>query len=59
MHSRSIPSLTVYRERFGWRAEDYPMAKAIGDRTLSLPLSAKLTDGDVDDVVAAFRGLFA
>ncbi|MGK0352373.1 MAG: dTDP-4-amino-4,6-dideoxygalactose transaminase, partial [Planctomycetota bacterium] len=26
---------------------------AIGDRTLSLPLSAKLTDQDVEDVIAA------
>jgi len=58
VHYRSIPSMTVYRERFGWRADDYPNAKAIGDRTLSLPLSARLTDQDVQDVVDAFRGLF-
>lgn len=53
VHYRAIPDLRVYRERFGWRAADYPHAKAIGDRTLSLPLSAKLTDADVDDVIAA------
>jgi len=56
VHYRSIPDLQVYRERFGWRSEDWPHARHIGDRTLSLPLSAKLTDGDVDDVIAAVRG---
>lgn len=55
VHYRSIPSMSVYQRRFGWRPEDMPVATAIGDRTLSLPLSAKLSDGDVDDVVAALR----
>tara|TARA_R110002072_G_scaffold228234_9_gene385252 strand:- start:18707 stop:19858 length:1152 start_codon:yes stop_codon:yes gene_type:complete len=53
VHYRAIPDFKVYRERFGWRSEDHPHAKAIGDQTLSLPLSAKLTDQDVDDVIAA------
>lgn len=56
VHYRSIPSLTVYRERFGWRPEEWPHAHAIGERTLSLPLSPKLTDADVADVIAAVRG---
>ncbi|MEC7725137.1 MAG: DegT/DnrJ/EryC1/StrS family aminotransferase [Planctomycetota bacterium] len=45
----------MYREQFGWRADEWPNAKHIGDRTLSLPLSAKLSDGDVEDVVTAVR----
>ena len=53
VHYRAIPDLTVFRERCGWRSEDYPNAKMVGDRTLSLPLSAKLTDQDVEDVIAA------
>ena len=59
VHYRSIPSMSVYRERFGWREHDYPHAASIGARTFSLPLSARLSDGDVEDVVAAVRGLFA
>jgi dTDP-4-amino-4,6-dideoxygalactose transaminase len=55
VHYRSIPSLSVYRQRFGWRREDTPVATRIGDRTLSLPISPKLTDDDVGDVVAALR----
>jgi dTDP-4-amino-4,6-dideoxygalactose transaminase len=55
VHYRSIPNMTVYRQRFGWRPEDYPHSQRIGDQTLSLPISAKLTDADVSDVIAAVR----
>lgn len=59
VHYRAIPDLKVYRERFGWKVDDYPNAKAIGDRTLSLPLSPKLGDDDVTDVIDAVRGALA
>lgn len=55
VHYRSIPSLSVYQRRFGWQRDDTPVATAIGDRALSLPLSPKLTDDDVGDVIAALR----
>jgi len=55
VHYRAIPDLRVYRERYGWHSDDYPNAKAIGARTLSLPLSPKLNDEDVADVIAAVR----
>jgi dTDP-4-amino-4,6-dideoxygalactose transaminase len=55
VHYRAVPSLRVYRERFGWKPEAWPNAHAIGERTLSLPLSARLTDDDVTDVIAAVR----
>lgn len=55
VHYRSIPSLSVYQRRFGWRREDTPVATALGDRALSLPLSPKLTDTDVGDVIAAVK----
>ncbi len=59
VHYRAIPSLSVYRQRFGWRAEDYPHARTIGERTLSLPLSPGLDDQDVADVIAAVRAALA
>lgn len=55
VHYLSIPEHPYYQERFGWRPEDTPNATRIGRETVSLPLSAKLTDGDVADVVAAVR----
>lgn len=56
VHYRQIPAHPVYRQRFGWREEDYPAAKRVGETTISLPLSAKLTDSDVESVIEAVRG---
>jgi dTDP-4-amino-4,6-dideoxygalactose transaminase len=53
VHYLSIPEHTYYRNRFGWKPEDYPNAQRIGLETVSLPLSAGLTHEDVDDVVNA------
>jgi len=44
-----------YRERMGYKATDLPNSAWISERTLSLPLSAKLSDRDVDDVITAVR----
>lgn len=55
VHYLSIPEHPYYQKAFGWRPEDYPNAMRIGRQTVSLPLSAKLTDGDVEDVIEAVK----
>ena len=55
VHYLSIPEHPYYARTFGWRPEDYPNAMRIGRQTVSLPLSAALTDQDADDVIAAVR----
>jgi dTDP-4-amino-4,6-dideoxygalactose transaminase len=55
VHYRSLPEHPFYQQTFGWRPEDYPHACRIGRQTVSLPLTAKLTDDDVQDVIAAVR----
>lgn len=55
VHYLAIPEHPFYQETYGWRPEQWPEATAIGRRTISLPLSAALTDADVNDVVAAVR----
>jgi dTDP-4-amino-4,6-dideoxygalactose transaminase len=55
VHYLSIPEHPYYQKTFGWKPEDYPNAMHIGRRTVSLPISAKLTDEDVVDVVEAVR----
>ncbi len=55
VHYLSIPEQPYYRERFGWTLEDTPHAVRLGRQTVSLPLSAKLTDSDVADVIRAVR----
>jgi len=42
-----------YRDTYGTRRGDHPHAEHIGDNTLSLPLSAAMSDADAQDVVAA------
>lgn len=59
VHYLSLPEHPFYRDELGWRPQDYPHATRIGRQTVSLPLSPKLTDEDVDDVIAATREVFA
>jgi len=51
VHYLSIPEHPYYQRKFGWKAKDYPNAMKIGRETVSLPLSPKLSDYDVDRVV--------
>jgi dTDP-4-amino-4,6-dideoxygalactose transaminase len=55
VHYQSVPTHPIYQEKFGWRPEEWPKAYRIGQQTVSLPLTAKLTDGDVNDVIRAVR----
>ena len=55
IHFSALHLHPFYRERFGFEKGDYPNAEWVGERTLSLPLSAKLTDDDVQDVIRAVR----
>ena len=57
VHYLSIPEHPYYRGAFGWRPEDYPHAARIGRQTVSIPLTPRLTDDDVDDVIAAVRAV--
>jgi dTDP-4-amino-4,6-dideoxygalactose transaminase len=55
VHYTALHLHPYYRQTFGYQPGDFPNAEYIGARTLSLPLSAKLSDQDVEDVVAAVR----
>ena len=55
VHYLAIPEHPYYQRRFGWRPEDVPQATRIGRETVSLPLSPKLSEDDVQDVIAAVR----
>jgi dTDP-4-amino-4,6-dideoxygalactose transaminase len=46
-----------YRNTFGYKRGDFPNAEYVSDRTLSLPLSPKLTNEDVDYVINSVRNL--
>lgn len=46
-----------YQKTFGYRKGDFPNAEWLSERTVSLPISAKLTDQDVDDVIEAVSAI--
>jgi dTDP-4-amino-4,6-dideoxygalactose transaminase len=53
VHYQSIPVHPFYQQRFGWRPADYPNSYGIGQQTVSLPLSPKLSDCAVSEVIRA------
>ena len=53
IHFISLHLHPYYRNTFSYRKEDFPNALYVSERTISLPLSAKLTDTDVQDVIDA------
>jgi dTDP-4-amino-4,6-dideoxygalactose transaminase len=55
VHYLSLAEHPYYRERLGWRPEDWPVAMRIGRETVSLPLSARLSDEDAERVAGAVR----
>jgi dTDP-4-amino-4,6-dideoxygalactose transaminase len=55
IHYVGVHLQPYYRKRFGLEPSACPNATWISQRTLSLPLSAGLDDGDVEDVIAAVR----
>lgn len=55
VHYLSLAEHPYYQQRLGWRPEDYPNAMFVGRSTVSLPLSPKLTDEDVADVILAVK----
>lgn len=55
VHYLSIPEHPYYQRSMGWRPSDYPVAMGIGRQTVSLPISAKLSDQDSCDVVMAVK----
>jgi len=44
-----------YRNTFGYRPEDFPNASALFQRIVSLPIYPKMTDADVQRVIASVR----
>jgi dTDP-4-amino-4,6-dideoxygalactose transaminase len=53
VHYLSIGEHPYYQESLGIKADDWPNAMRIGRTTISLPLSARLTDTDVERVIDA------
>jgi dTDP-4-amino-4,6-dideoxygalactose transaminase len=53
VHYLSIPEHPFYQRKFKWKPEDYPVAKQVGIQTVSLPISAKLSEHDLERIIKA------
>jgi dTDP-4-amino-4,6-dideoxygalactose transaminase len=59
VHYLSIPEHPYYREHFGWSVDEFPSAGRIGRQTVSLPLSPKMSDQDLEDVIYSVKQTLA
>jgi dTDP-4-amino-4,6-dideoxygalactose transaminase len=59
VHYTALHLHPYYRKTFGYKPGTFPNAEYIGDRTLSLPLSGKLSDCDISDVIEGIRSVYA
>jgi dTDP-4-amino-4,6-dideoxygalactose transaminase len=59
VHFKPIHLLYYYREKYGCRPADFPVAHDEYRRLVTLPLAPRMTDDDVDDVLEAVADVVA
>jgi dTDP-4-amino-4,6-dideoxygalactose transaminase len=59
IHFRAVHLHPFYTTTFGFHRGLFPHAEYYSDRTISLPLYARMTDRDADDVVAGVQKVIA
>ena len=52
---RSVPTLTWYRNKYGYRPEDFPVSWDWGERTITLPTYPSLRPEEQEAVISAIR----
>lgn len=57
VHWRPLHLHPYYAETFGWKPEDLPVASAVWERIVTLPLFPAMTDAELDHVVAVVQGI--
>jgi perosamine synthetase len=53
----AIHLMSFYRERFGHREGEFPVAEDVAARSIALPFHPQLTDGEVEQVAGALRAV--
>jgi dTDP-4-amino-4,6-dideoxygalactose transaminase len=53
VHFIPVYHLSYYRDRFGWQPQDYPVTEAFFQSCLSLPCFPRMSDTEVERVIAA------
>ena len=59
VHYESIPMHPYYQETFDWNPSDYPNALKFGNETVSIPISPKLTDNELDKIISVTKSILS
>lgn len=59
VHYRPLHMMSFYANKYGYRPDDFPVAKDAYERMISLPLNPRLSHADVEDVVEAVNDVAA
>jgi dTDP-4-amino-4,6-dideoxygalactose transaminase len=59
VHWRPLHLHPYYRETFGWRPEDCPVATAVWERLVSLPIFSAMREEEIDGVIESVRRVCA
>lgn len=57
VHFIPVHLMSYYRENYGYKEGDFPVAESYFDTILSLPLYPKMNDNDVEDVINAVTNI--
>ena len=57
VHYLSVPDHPFYQRSYMWDPADYPNAKKVGDQTLSIPLSPKLSNQQIEYIMSSVRDI--
>ena len=58
VHYIPVHMHSYYRRKYGYKPEDFPVAKQLSETVITLPLYPKLTNREVDYVVATLNELW-
>lgn len=53
VHFIPVHTHPYYRDKYGYKTEDFPVASREFERIISLPLNPRMSDSDTDDVIEA------
>jgi len=54
-HFPSVHLFSYYKKKYGYKRGDFPNSEYVSDRIISLPLSPKLNEKDIYDVIEAVK----
>ena len=58
VHYQSIASHPYYQTTYNFKPESYPVSEKIGKQTVSLPLSAALSENEIDRIIDSVKQTF-